>query len=183
MIVLIRVPLLFFAFVMLLLSVNYSVVIAQEPASTDDIEDQLIKLLKMTDKELMILQGLAEVPLSEEQLTTIDQQGYIENVTETGAVISSLGNDINCYLETRYLLNERTRYDEAKNALIGNFYPDKRSRNIICSSFSRLSDSTRCTITENQTTTDITDTQLLEYHQICINQIANVFKMAADNPQ
>ena len=178
-----RIESLLFVVIAALVSLKSPFSIAQEDSNSITVQDQLIQLLRMTDKELMIRQDLADVPLSEALLKTIDQQGYIDNVTETGAVISSLGNAINCYLETRFLLNDKTRYDEANDVLLGSFHPDKKASNTLCNNFSNRPEATQCTIDNNGATTAINGDQLIKYHELCVKQIAIVLSVDEEEDQ
>lgn len=166
---------LFFVFITVLIITGSHFSHAQQAEQAESEKDQLIKLLQLTDKELMIKQGLADTPLSEEQLKTIDEQGYIDQVTETGAVISSLGNKISCYLETRFLLGENSRYDEVNKVLLGSFYPDNKSSNIICQNFIGLPEAVQCTISENGITQPVDNDQSAGYRQLCRDQVSTLF--------
>jgi hypothetical protein len=147
---------------------------AQDSMTSRSLHEQLIQLSRLTDKELMIRQNLANVPLSEAQLKIIDQHEPVENENGTGAVISSLGGGVSCYVETRFLLSKDVRYDETHNVLVGQFRPDNNSSNIICRDFSTNPETLHCSINSDGKTANITGDIIAQYYERCVDQINRI---------
>lgn len=150
---------------------------AQESAAISSIRDQLIQLSRFTDKELMIKQNLANVRLNEEQLSIIDQQGYIEHEEENNVVISSLGGDVICYIDTRFLISKDVHYDADNDVLIGQFQPDKNASNIMCNNFSDTPEAMYCSVKSDGKTTRVIEEKLAQYYELCVHQMIRVLNI------
>lgn len=129
----------------------------------------------MTYKETMLRQELFNVVMSPERFLRLGTQGYTQSFTETGAVINTIGSEVICVVDGRYLVKE-TRLDTDTNDVYVDLRLDDQHANIICSNFSESLSSTQCSIRQEARSIDFVGDHLNYFRETCIEQMKQLIE-------